>query len=235
MDKSTICIGDDAIRASFSVTDLGVVLDCHLNMSHHVSRMVQTCTYKLRLINVIRNKLTVTVAERVINAMVTGNLDYCNSLLNGITANEINRIQKLQNTAARLILKRDRRSSAIVMLNDLHWLSIKKREMYKILLFVYTSLHGTTPDYTTTRFNEYHPSRTPRSCEENMIVIQKTKLHYGDITFSVSATKWWNSIPLNFKCAQSVDSFKKCSKTYLFKKITKWLNLFRSTLFVLLF
>ena len=96
VDKSTICIGDDVIRASFSVTDLGVVLDRHLKMSHQVSKMVQTCTYKLRLINVIRNKLTVTVAERMINAMVTGNLDYCNSLLNGITANEIGRIQKVQ-------------------------------------------------------------------------------------------------------------------------------------------
>ena len=87
--------------------------------------------------NVIRNKLTITVAERVINAMVTGNLDYCNSLLNGITGNEISRIQKLQNTTDRLILKRDRRSSATVMLNDLHWLSIKKRVMYKIVLLIY--------------------------------------------------------------------------------------------------
>ena len=76
--------------------------------------------------------LTVTMAGRVINAMVTGNLDYCNSLLNGITANEIGPIEKVQNTAAGLILKRNRRSSATVMLNDMHWLSIKKRVMYKI-------------------------------------------------------------------------------------------------------
>ena len=165
VDKLTICIGDDVIRASFSVTDLGVVLDRHLKMSHQVSKMMQTCTYKLRLINVIRNKLTVTVAERVIIAMVTGNLDYCNSLLNAITANEIGRIQKVQNTAARLILNRDRRSSATVMLNDLHWLSVKKRVMYKILLLVYKSLHGTTPDYITMRLNECHPTRTLRSCE----------------------------------------------------------------------
>ena len=122
-------------------------------MSHHVSRMVQTCTYKLRLINVIRNKLTVTVTERVINVMVTGTLDYCNPLLNGITTNRIGRIQKVQNTAARLILKRNLRSNATVMLNYLHWLSIKKRVMYKILLLMYTSLHRTTPDYITTHLN----------------------------------------------------------------------------------
>ena len=105
-------------------------------MSHHVSKMLQTCTYKLLLINVIRNRLTVTVAERVISAMVTGNLDFCNSLFNGITANEISHIKKLQNTATRLILEIDRRSRATVMLNDLHWLSIKKRVMCKILLLV---------------------------------------------------------------------------------------------------
>ena len=128
-------------------------------------KMVQTRTYKLRLINGSRNKLTVTVTERVLNAMVTENLDYCNSLLNGITANEIDRIQKVQNTAARLITNRDRRRSATVMLNDLHWLSIKKRVMYKILLFVYKTLHDTTPDYTTTCLNDDHPTRTLRSCE----------------------------------------------------------------------
>ena len=80
-----------------------------------------------RLINVIRNKLTVPVAERVINVMVIGNLDSCHLLLNGIMANEIGRIQKVQNTATRLILKIDRRSSAIAMLNNMHWLSMKKR------------------------------------------------------------------------------------------------------------
>ena len=96
----------------------------------------------------------------------TGNLDDCNSLLNGITANEIGRIQKVQNTAARLFLKRDRRSSATVMLNDLYWLAIKKRVMYTILLLAYESLHSTTPDYITTRLNDSHPPCTIRSCEE---------------------------------------------------------------------
>ena len=83
-----------------------------------------------------------------------------------ITANEISRIQKVQNTAARLILNRDHRSSTTAMLNDLHWFSIKKRLMYKILLLVYKSLHGTTPDYITMRLNEYHRSRTLRTSEE---------------------------------------------------------------------
>ena len=66
--------------------------------------------------------LTKPVAERVVNAMVTNNLNYCNSLLYGISGNQLLRIQRIQNTAARLILQQDRWSSARVMLNELHWL-----------------------------------------------------------------------------------------------------------------
>ena len=99
----------------------------------------------------------------VINLHLISDRLFQHSLLNGITHTEIGRIQKVQNTAARLILKRDRRSSATVILYDLHWLSIKKRVMYKILLLVYKFLHGTTPDYITTRLNKYQPPRTQKA------------------------------------------------------------------------
>ena len=112
IEHSSIIVGKTIITASSTVTNLGVVLDRNLTMAYQVSKIVRICTYKLRLVNIIRDKLSVHVAERVVNAMVTGNLDYCNSLLHGITAGQLGRIQKLQNTAARLILRRTRHSSA---------------------------------------------------------------------------------------------------------------------------
>ena len=57
------------------MTNLGVVLDHNLTMAYQVSKIVQICTYKLRLVNIIRDKLSVHVADRVVNAMVTGNMD----------------------------------------------------------------------------------------------------------------------------------------------------------------
>ena len=81
------------------------------------------------------------------NAMVTGNMDYCNSLLHGTTAGQLEILHKIQNTAARLILRRNRRSSATVMLHGLDWLPIKKRVMHKLLLMVYKSQHDMVPDY----------------------------------------------------------------------------------------
>ena len=110
-------VGGDSVPASTYFTNLGVILDRHYTMSQHASKIIQSSTYKLRLINVIRTKLTKPVAKRVVNAMVTSNLNYCNYILHGISGHQLLRIQSIQNTAARLILQRDRWSSAMVMLN----------------------------------------------------------------------------------------------------------------------
>ena len=143
----------------------------------------------------IRDKLSVHVVERVVNAMVTGNLDYCNSLLHGITAGQLGRLQKIQ---------RNRRSSATMMLHELHWLPIKKRVMYKLLLMV--------PDYITDHLIDYTSSRILRSSEDKQLVVIKTHTHYGDISFQVVA-KLWNAAPFQL---QNIDSFKNKLKTYLF-------------------
>ena len=72
-----------------------VVLDRKLTIAYQVYTIVRICIYKLRMVNIIRDKLSVHVAERVVNAMVTRNLDYCNSLLHGITAGQLERLKKI--------------------------------------------------------------------------------------------------------------------------------------------
>ena len=79
-------MGVNIITASLTVTNLGVVLDRNLTMTYKVSKIVRICTYRLRLVNIIRGKLSVHVAERVVNDMVIGNLDSCNSQLHDVTA-----------------------------------------------------------------------------------------------------------------------------------------------------
>ena len=213
---SSIRIGVDSIPASKSITNLGVVLDRHYIMSQQVSKLIQSSTYKLRLINVIRPKLTKSVAERVVNAMVTSNLDYCNSLLYGIAGHQLLRLQRIQNTAARLILQRDRWGSATTMLNELHWLPIKKRISFKVLLMLYKAINGLAPDYISALATPYVPHRHLRSANNNLLSVPKTHLHYGDITFTVSAAKMWNQLPTVIKLSGSVNIFKKNLKTHLF-------------------
>ena len=225
-------MGKNIISASLTVTNLGIVLDRNLTMAYQVSKIVRICTYKLRMVNNIRDKLSVHVAERVVNAMVTGNLAYCNSLLHGITAGlmshigmkrirkvsitagQLERLQKIQNTAAILILRRNRRSSATVMLHELHWRPIKKLGVYKRLLMVYKFWHDMVPDYITAHFLDFTKSHLLRSSEDRQLVVIKTHSHYGDISFQLA--KLWNAAHFQLKSIQNMDSFKSKLKTYLF-------------------
>ena len=148
--------------------------------------------------------------------MVTSNLDYCNSLLYGIAGHQLLRLQRIQNTAARLILQRDRWSSATTMLNELHWLPIKKRISFKVLLMLYKAINGLAPDYISALATPYVPHRHLRSANNNLLFVPKTHLHYGDITFTVSAAKMWNQLPTVITLSGSVNIFKKNLKTHLF-------------------
>ena len=163
MATSSIRVGVNSSPASKSVTNHGVVLDRHYIMSQQVSKIIQSSTYQLRLINVIRPRLTKSVAERVVNVMVTSTLGDCNYLLYGIAGYQFLRIQRIQNTAARLILQRDRWSSATTMLNELHWLPIKKRISCKVLLMLYKATNGLALDYISALVTPYVPHHQPRS------------------------------------------------------------------------
>ena len=74
------------------------------------------------------------VAERVVNAIFTSRLDYCNSLLTSLIVQDFTRLKRLQNAAARCVLMRPRDFSATDMLCELHWHPVRKRVYYKLLL-----------------------------------------------------------------------------------------------------
>ena len=112
------------------------------------------------------------------------------------------------NTAARLIL-RDRWSSATTMLNELHWLPIKKRISSK-------AINGLAPDYISALVTSYVPHRHLRSANNNLLFVPKTHLHYGGITLTISAVKMWNQLPTVIKLSGSMNIFKKNLKTHLF-------------------
>ena len=95
------------------------------------------------------------------------------------------------------------------MFKELHWLPIRKRISFKVLLVVYNAMHGLTPDYITVLATPYVPQRHLRSANDNLYVVPKTQLHYGDITFTMAAAKMWNKLAAVIKLSGNVNIFKK--------------------------
>ena len=95
--------------------------------------------------------------EKVIHAFISSRLDYCNSLYVGIGQSELNRLQLVQNAAARLLTETKKREHITPVLSSLHWLPVRYRIDFKILLFVFKSLYGLAPEYLSDLVKVHHP------------------------------------------------------------------------------
>ena len=161
----------------------------------------------------------------LINALVTSKFDYCNSLLYGITDKALKMMQRQQNRAARIITHTPKFSHITGVLKNLHWLPIKERIEFKILMSCFKALNNLGPSYITDLIKPYQPSRALRSIAHDMLDIPKTNLKtFGDRAFSVAGPVLWNALPQRIRqCGMSepvsVEKFKTLIKTHLFGRV----------------
>ena len=118
-------------------------------MEAHVKSVCRSSFFYLYNISSIQRVLDMKRTVIIVQALVISRLDYCNSLLCGLPAIPIKRLQRVKNAAARVIAKADRRDHISPIVFKLHWLPVKLRMKYKILLLTYRALHGLAPTYIT--------------------------------------------------------------------------------------
>ena len=118
------------------------------------------------------------------------------------------------------------------VLESLHWLPVKFRIVFKVLLLVYKALNGMAPPYLSDMLCYRSYSRSLRSASQKLLVVHRTNMKtYGDRAFSIAGPKLWNQLPLSIRELSSVDSFKKSLRPIYFV----WLILRFRVIFFLLF
>ena len=117
---TSITIGNAYIPFKKSVKNLGFTLDCHLTMNAHVSNIARTCYFELRRLASIRRFLASTATATLVSAFVLSRIDYCSSLLSGSSHDVTFHLQRIQNYAARVILRLPKSSSITIHLKSLH-------------------------------------------------------------------------------------------------------------------
>ena len=103
--STSITMGNAQIPIKQSVKILGLTLDCHLTMNTHVSNIARTCYFELRRLASIRRFLTCTATATLVSAFVLSRIEYCSSLLFPSTHDVTSHLQRIQNYAARVILR----------------------------------------------------------------------------------------------------------------------------------
>ena len=89
--------------------NLGVIFDNHLTLDAHVRKVCSTAYFHLRNISSIRGTFRLDLAVALVHASVSSRLDYCNSLLCGISNISLQKLQRVQNMAARMITRTRKR------------------------------------------------------------------------------------------------------------------------------
>ena len=215
----SLLLDNAEVFPSKTIRNLGVVFDNQMCMSDHVTQLSKSINWLIRNLNRIRPYIDVNTCHNIVRTLVLSRLDYCNVLLNGISKKDLRRLQMLQNRCARLVCLKPKFEHVTPLLNQLHWLPISERIVYKTLLYVYKSLKGLSPQYIQdcliVRKQSPNPMRT-RSSGSTHFFVPKTKRCAGDRAFSVVAPRLWNKLPVDIRNATSLNVFKSLLKTYLF-------------------
>lgn len=214
-----IIIGDDCVHPVSQLRCLGVTLDSTWSFKHHVTRTVASSFGTLRQLRLVRRSITRSLFSTLVTSLVFPKLDYCSSILAGIPEEQISRLQRVINAAARLVYGLPKFSHVTPVLNELKWLSMRSRIDLRIATMTYKCLNGCAPSYLrelVVPVSSFHNRTRLRSSARNMLHLPKhrlktvTKKHFSSISAHL-----WNKLPSTVLSSSSIRIFKCSTKTFL--------------------
>ena len=200
------------IRFASEVKNVGVWLDRNLTMDKHVNQVVSHSYKILKDIGRIKKCLQQHHLERLVHAVISSRLDYCNSLFINISKSNLHKLQKLQNAAARLVVGGKKRDSVSGALRKLHWLRVEARITFKVLLLVFKILKGQCSQNLELRYKSFNG----RPEDYLLLETPNFKTAYGKRIFAYNGTRLWNALPVTVRSEEGVNEYKKKIKTMLF-------------------
>ena len=222
MNITAISVLSEDVKTASTVNNLGVTVDCNLTMAEHVQSLCRSGWFHLRQLRVIRASLTRESAESLVHAFISSRLDYGNAVLSGIGSSLMERLQLVQNAAARLVSGTRKFDHITPVLKEMHWLPVRQRITYKVAMLVFKCLTSRAPGYLTTDCVPVASTtgrKHLRSAKSLTLVVPRSRTEIGSRRFAVAGPTVWNSLPQQLRVTDcSLATFRRSLKTHLFIK-----------------
>ena len=218
LDNLAISVGNANIIPCSRVKNLGVIFDNNMTMEDSVNNICKTAYFYIRLLGKLRKFLDKETSAMITHAFVTSRLDYCNSLLYGISSSLSAKLPRILDTAARIVTRTKIGDHITPVLKSLHWLPVVQRCAFRTALLTFKVIHGLAPSYLRELIRYRSTSRDLRSINDVMLDVPKSKSCIGSRAFVFSAPKLWNSLPYDVRTCVSLTTFKSKLKTFLFRE-----------------
>ena len=197
--------------------NLGVVFDSELSSKNHINKLAQSTYFHIRQLRRIRPFLDLSSAILLANALVSSRIDYCNSLFYGLPNSQIDRLQRIQNSLARVMIPSVKKTDHIQpVLRRLHWLPVEQRIVFKIATLTFKTISHGQPAYLRDLITVHAPTRMLRSASRHLLVVPRIDSANGRRSFSYAAPFVWNSLPDDVRSCTSLETFRSGLKTHLF-------------------
>lgn len=190
---------------------LGITLSTDLRFHHHVNYIVRKVIMTLSPLYPIAPYLPREILTQIYKTYVLPHFDYGDVIYDGLlTVDDTQRLERLQNRAARLVTSTLPRTSTENLRRELGWSSLKtRRELHKIC-FCHRLYQGTTPNYIrrilpATRDNTVN--RLLRNARNRNEMPFRTSNFSS--SFLPSTIKLINKLPTHITEIESHKSFKK--------------------------
>ena len=214
-------VGTSIVTLSKQVKSLGVVIDQSLSLKQQINYTKKKAVFNLMNISRISRFINESARMKLVHGLVFSVIDFCNSIYYGLPNSDLHGLQIILNSAARIVtgmprFSRDRITPVCI---KLHFLPIKARIIYKLCLITYKALKFNQPKYLSELLKTYNPetSMNLRSIDENRLnepVVSRSAVVKR--SFEYSAPRLFNMLPIEIRQTNTVKSFKKSLKTYLF-------------------
>ena len=188
-------------------------------MEDQVKSVYKQGFYHIKNLWRIRKFLNEEQANVAAHAFITSKLDYGNALLGGAPKFLINKMQLVQNAAARVVTKTGKYEHISHKLRDMKWLPVAYRIKYKLNVLTWKAQNGQAPEYISDLISERAHGIDLRSGKSKVLNVPKTNLKtIGDKAFSVVAPKSWNLLPKELRMSGKLQSFKAGLKSLYLKE-----------------
>ena len=199
-----------------SALNLQVIFDKYFTFHSHISAVCSSCFYHMRHLRHLRCHLDLDSAKLLATTLVYSRLDYCNSLLYGITDINRTRFQHVQNRLAHLVTTSPPFTPSVPLFCSPHWLPVRFRILFKINLLTHKTLREKQLVYLHSMLATSLPSRSLRSNNDNSLSVPRVMTNTGTKAFHSCAPYLWSNLPLSVRSAILVATFKKHLKTHPF-------------------
>ena len=213
---SLTMLGKD-LKPSDVVKDLGVIFDPSLSFDAHITSLVSSCFSKLGQISRAKHAFNKELLIAIINALVFSKLYYCSSVWSSTTNKNIEKLQLVQNFAARICCGVRKFDHITPALKDLRWMPVKQQLYLRDATLTFKCMAGCVPEYLTKLFTtrEQTSGRSTRNCQKLQIPLFKTST--GQKSFIFRAVTIWNNLPQSLKLSMNFKDFKRKLRNTLLK------------------